>query len=147
MAVNMHKKYTEGKTRQWEVPVGTRGGDYVINTESGQVGVALADAGGSSGPANIAGVTGGTVPTGGVGYKTPGAVVAVDGTWRWTITGAANGETVLGTGTPVGTPVFQGADARTVTLTGTVGTDVLIGTIDDGNIVNGVGPVLIGAVL
>jgi len=143
MAVNMFKKYTESLTREWEVPEGTRSGDYVVNAESGQVGVALTDRGDATGPANIPGVTGGTVPTGGVGNKPTGAVVAVDGSWRFTIDGADDGETVAGEGTAAGTPVFAGADAQTVALAG----DDQIGIIDDGRIVNGVGPVLIGAVL
>ena len=143
MAVNMFKKYTESLTREWEVPEGTRSGDYVVNAESGQVGVALTDRGDATGPANIPGVTGGTVPTGGVGNKPTGAVVAVDGSWRFTIDGADDGETVAGEGTAAGTPVFAGADAQTVAIAG----DDQIGIIDDGRIVNGVGPVLIGAVL
>lgn len=143
MATNMHKKYTESLTRQWEVPEGTRSGDYVIHEESGQVGVALTDRGDATGPAGIAGVTGGTVPTGGVGNKPTGAVVAVDGSWRFTIEGADDGETVAGEGTTAGTAVFAGSDGKTVSLTGTD----QVGIIDDGRIVNGVGPVLIGAVL
>src|SRR5690625_2331151 len=144
MAVNMFKKYTESLTREWEVPEGTRSGDYVVNAESGQVGVALTDRGDATGPANIPGVTGGTVPTGGVGNKPTGAVVAVDGSWRFTIEGASDGETVAGDGTAAGTAVFAGSDAQTVTLTS--GSDQ-IGVIDDCNIVDGVGAILIGAVL
>lgn len=143
MATNMFKKYTEAKTREWEVPAGTVANDYVIHDESGQVGVALTDRGDATRPANIPGVTGGTVPSGGVGNKPTAATVAVDGSWLFDIDGATDGETVAGDGTPAGTTVYAGTDAQTVALTGT---DV-IGVIDDGAIVNGRGPILIGAVL
>lgn len=143
MATNMFKKYTEAKTREWEVPAGTVANDYVIHEESGQVGVALTDRGDATRPANIPGVTGGTVPSGGVGNKPTTATVAVDGSWLFDIDGATDGETVAGDGTPAGTTVYAGADAQTVALTGT---DV-IGVIDDGAIVDGRGPILIGAVL
>src|SRR5690625_1339331 len=138
MAVNMFKKYTESLTREWEVPEGTRSGDYVVNAESGQVGVALTDRGDATGPANIPGVTGGTVPTGGVGNKPTGAVVAVDGSWRFTIDGADDGETVAGEGTAAGTPVFAGADAQKIAL---VCADQ-IGMIGEGRIVHGVVPLV-----
>lgn len=143
MASNMYKKYTEAKTREWEVPEGTQAGDYVFHEESGQVGVALTARGDSVASANIPGVTGGTMPNGGAGNKPTAATVAVDGTWLFNIDGATDGETVAGDGTPSGTTVYAGDDAQTVALTGT---DV-VGVIDDGAIVDGRGPVLIGAVL
>ena len=144
MAKNMFKKYTESKTREWEVPEGTVSGDLVVHDVSGQIGVALTDRGDAVRPVGIPGVTGGTVPSGGVGNKPTAATVAVDGSWLFTITGAADGETVAGTGTAAGTEVFQDEnDAQTVALTGTVS----VGVIDDGRIIDGVGPILIGAVL
>lgn len=143
MATNMFKKYTESKTREWEVPEGTVSGDLVVHDVSGQIGVALTDRGDATRAAGIPGVTGGTVPSGGVGNKPTATVVAVDGSWVFDIEGAADGETVAGTGTAAGTEVFQGSDAQTVSLTGTVS----VGVIDDGAIVGGRGPILIGAVL
>lgn len=144
MATNLYKKYTESKTREWEVPTGTQSGDLVIHEESGQVGVALTARGDSTTAAGIPGVTGGTIPNGGAGNKPTAATVAVDGSWLFTITGSTNGETTAGTGSASGTPVFEGANPRTVTLT-TGGTQV--GVIDDGVIVGNRGPILIGAVL
>lgn len=143
MATNMFKKYTEAKTREWEVPAGTQANDLVIHDESGQVGVALTSRGDSTVAVNIPGIIGGTVANGGAGNKPTAATVAVDGSWLFTITGADDGETVAGDGTASGTEVFQGADAQTVALTGTVS----VGVIDDGAIIDGVGPILIGAVL
>lgn len=147
MATTMYKKYTEGKTREWAVPAGTRGGDVVINAQSGQVGVALVDRGDGTRPAGIPGVTGGTVPNGGVGNKPGGATVAVDGSWLLTVAGVTDGETGPGgAGTDEGTEVYRlTASPNTISLTATGGT--LIGVIDDGVIVGGVAPVLIGAVL
>lgn len=143
MAVNMFKKYTEAKTREWEVPEGTVAGDIVVHDESGQVGVALTSRGDATGPANIPGVTGGTVPTGGAGNKPTAATVAVDGSWVVDITGSDDGETVAGDGTAAGTAVYATGDAQVVALSG----DDQVGVIDDGAIVDGRGPILIGAVL
>lgn len=146
MAVNMHKKYTESLTREWVVPSGTKTGDLVIHATSGQVGVALTDRGGATGPANVPGISGGTVPTGGVGNKDTAAVVAVDGSWRFEIDSATDGETVAGDGTAAGTEVFASSDPTKVLLSDDDSLGV-VGVIDDCNIVNGVGAILIGAVL
>lgn len=143
MATNMFKKYTESKTREWEVPEGTVSGDIVAHEVSGQIGVALTDRGDATRAAGIPGVTGGTVPSGGVGNKPTATVVAVDGSWVFDIEGSADGETVAGTGTAAGTEVFQGSDAQTVALSGAVS----VGVIDDGAIIGGRGPILIGAAL
>lgn len=146
MATNMYKKYTEAKTREWIVPTGTVAGDLVINAQSGQVGVALTDRGGATRPAGIPGVTGGTVPSGGVGNRPGGAVVAVDGSWLFAVEGVVDGDTGAGgAGTDEGTEVYRGTDG-TLSLTND-GTDPVVGVIDDGVIVGGVAPVLIGAVL
>lgn len=147
MATNMYKKYTEAKTREWAVPTGTQAGDLVVHEVSGQIGVALTARGDSTAPANVPGITGGTVPNGGAGNKPTGATVAVDGSWIFTITGAVEGETVAGTGTPAGTAVYLGDTAQEVTLTGDPETDTLVGVVDDGAIIGGRGPILIGAVL
>lgn len=145
MAENMYKKYTEAKTREWAVPVGTEAGDLVINAQSGQVGVALTARGDATRPAGIPGVTGGTVPNGGAGNKPGAATVAVDGSWLFAVAGVANGETGAGgAGTDEGTEVYREADGD---LTLTASGNTLVGVIDDGAIVNGVAPVLIGAVI
>lgn len=145
MATNMYKKYTESKTREWAVPSGTQAGTVVINAQSGQVGIMLTARGDATRAAGIPGVTGGTVPNGGVGNKPGGATVAVDGSWLLTVAGVTDGETGPGgAGTDEGTEVYRASDG-TYSLTATNNT--LIGVIDDGVIVGGVAPVLIGAVL
>lgn len=146
MAKNMYKKYTESKTREWPVPAGTQAGTVVLHPVSEQVGVTLTARGDATRPAGIPGVTGGTVPNGGAGNKSNSATVAVDGSWLLTVAGVANGDTNPETGTagtPAGTAVFRVAADGTYALAG----DVEIGVIDDGVIVGGVAPVLIGAVL
>lgn len=146
MATNMFKKYTESKTREWAVPTGTQAGTLVINAQSGQVGVTLTARGDSTRPAGIPGVTGGTVPNGGAGNKPGGALVAVDGSWLFPVAGVTNGETGAGgAGTDEGTEVYRIAANGNLTLTASGNT--LVGVIDDGAIVGGVAPVLIGAVL
>lgn len=148
MATNMFKKYTESKTREWPVESGTVAGDVVIHPVSGQVGVALPDRGDAQRPANIPGVTGGTVPSGGAGNKANSATVAVDGSWLLEIDGVTDGDTnpASGTaGTAAGTSVYRVDADGTYSLTSSSAT--FIGVIDDGVIVNGVAPVLIGAVL
>lgn len=147
MATNMFKKYTEAKTREWAVPVGTQSGALVINGASGQVGVTLTARGDSTRSHTL---PDGTVLTGvrngGVGNKAGGAVVAVDGSWLYPVQGVTNGETGPGgAGTDTGTPVYRIAASGALTLTATGNT--FVGSIDDGNIVNGTAPVLIGAVL
>lgn len=137
MATNMYKKYTEAKTREWPVPEGTQAGDVVIHPVSDQVGVALTARGDSTTAAGIPGVTGGTVPNGGAGNAPDSATVAVDGSWLLEVEGASDS-------TPQGTSVYL-TDVGAYTLT--EGTNTFIGVIDDGAIVNGVAPVLIGAVL
>lgn len=155
MAENMYKKYTEGKTREWDVvasqlpasanpvPAGT----LIKHIISGEIGVTLTASGASVTAVNIPGVTGGTVPNGGIGNKPNGAVVAVDGSWLFAVTGATNGDTTLpsgatGRGTPSGTVVYQHNTSGVITLTATTATR--IGVIDDGVIVGGVAPIKIG---
>jgi hypothetical protein len=146
MSLNMYKKYTESLTREWVVPTGTQAGTVVLHANSNQVGVTLTARGDSTVSAGIPGVTGGTVPNGGVGNKPTAATVAVDGSWLLPVSGTTNGETVAGTGTAAGTTVYRlTAGPNTLSLTATGG--VAIGVIDDGAIVGNVAPVLIGAVL
>ena len=147
MATNMFKTYTESKTREWAVPAGTKSGDMVVHAISGQVGVALTSRGDSTIAANIPGVTGGTIPNGGVGNKSNSATVAVDGTWLFNVPGTTDGDTNPETGTAgtaAGTKVYR-TSAGALTLTES--TNTLVGVIDDGVIVNKVAPILIGAVL
>ena len=147
MATNMFKKYTESKTREWAVPAGTKSGDLVVHATSGQVGVALTSRGDSTTSANIPGVTGGTIPNGGVGNKSNSATVAVDGTWLFNLPGSTDGDTNPETGTAgtaAGTKVYR-TSAGALTLT--EGSNTLVGLVDDGVIVNKVAPILIGAVI
>lgn len=146
MATNMYKKYTEGKVREWPVPSGTQAGTVVLHPISNQVGITLTARGDATRPAGIPGVTGGTIPNGGVGNKANSATVATDGSWLLTVDTAVNGDTNPETGsagTPAGTAVYRlNASPNTITLASSSATK--IGVIDDGVIVGGVAPVLIG---
>ena len=144
----MYKKYTESKTREWPVEAGTQAGTVVLHPVSNQVGVTLTARGDSTTTANVPGVTGGTISNGGVGNKANSATVAVDGSWLLTVDGAVDGDTNPETGTagtPAGTAVYRVTADGTYSLTGTDA--VQIGVVDDGVIVGGVVPVLIGGVL
>lgn len=148
MATNMFKKYTESKTREWPVAVGTQAGTVVLHPISNQVGVALTARGDSTVAAGIPGVTGGTIPNGGAGNKANSATVAVDGSWLLTVATAVNGDTNPASGsagTPAGTAVYRTTATGVYTLSATGG--VKIGVVDDGVIVGGVVPVIIGEVL
>ncbi len=150
MALNMHKKYTESLTRQWAVPAGTQAGVPVVNAVSPtHVGFTLTARGDSTRAAGIPGVTGGTVPNGGVGNAAGGAVVATDGTFRYAVTGVTAGDTGAGgAGTDEGTKVYAVVSAGAVTsLTTTVGSNTFFGIVDDGVIIGTVTPVKIGVVL
>lgn len=155
MAENMYKKYTEAKTREWDVvaaqlpasanpvPAGT----LIKHNLSGEIGVTLTASGAATRAAGIPGVTGGTVPNGGVGNKANGAVVATDGSWLFAVSGVTNGDTTLPSGdakrgTPSGTVVYQHNTTGALSLTATSATR--IGVVDDGVIVGGVVPVKIG---
>jgi len=146
MATNMYKKYTEGKTREWPVPAGTQAGTVVLHPISSQVGITLTARGDSTTAANVPGITGGTIPNGGAGNKANAATVAVDGSWLLEVGGVTDGDTNPETGTAgtaSGTAVYRlTASPNTISLTATGG--VQIGVIDDGVIVGGVAPVLIG---
>lgn len=148
MATNMFKKYTESLCREWPVPSGTQAGTVVIHPVSDQVGVTLTARGDSTAAVGIPGVTGGTVPNGGAGNKANSATVAVDGSWLLEVDGVTDGDTNPETGTAgtaAGTAVYRVTADGTYSTTSAGG--VVIGVIDDGVIVNGVAPVLIGAVL
>lgn len=146
MATNMFKKYTESKCREWPVPAGTQAGTVVIHPVSDQVGVTLTARGDSTTAINIPGIIGGTIANGGAGNKANSATVAVDGSWLLAVAGVTNGDTNPATGTagtPAGTAIFRVAADGTYALAG----DAQIGVVDDGVIVGGVVPVLIGEVL
>lgn len=147
MTTNMYKKYTESKCREWPVAAGTQAGTVVLHPLSNQVGVTLTARGDSTTAINIPGVTGGTVPNGGAGNKANSATVAVDGSWLLAVATVVNGDTNPETGsagTPAGTQVYR-TTAGALTLT--EGTNTPVGVIDDGVIVGGIAPVLIGEVL
>lgn len=144
----MYKKYTESLTREWPVAAGTQAGTVVLHPISNQVGITLTARGDSTVAAGIPGVTGGTVPNGGVGNKANSATVAVDGSWLLPVATVVNGDSnpESGTaGTPAGTAVYRTTASGAYTLASAGG--VQIGVIDDGVIVGGVAPILIGAVL
>jgi hypothetical protein len=151
MAENMYKKYTEAKTRRWDVGVGVLGGTLVINKQSGEVGVTLADSGGTTRtetdlPGNYTSVT---RKSAGVGYDQGIAVVARDGSWLFEVDGVVDGETTpnSGAGTDQGTTVYrEAAGALTLDAVEADGTTATtpIGIIDDCYIVDGVAAVEIG---
>jgi hypothetical protein len=152
MAENMFKKYTERETRRWDVGVGVLGGSLVINKQSGEVGVTIADSGGTTRTetSNLPGsLTSVTYTSNGVGYDEGIAVVARDGSWLFEVEGVVDGETTpnSGAGTDQGTTVYRDA-AGALTLDdfevdGTTPTTP-IGIIDDCYIVDGVAAIEIG---
>ena len=146
MATNMYKKYTESLVREWPVASGTQSGTVVLHPISNQIGVTITARGDSVRP-NVTLPDGSiltNIANGGVGNKPGSATVAVDGSWLLTVATVVNGETGSGgAGTPSGTPVYRTTATGLYTLSATGG--VRIGVIDDGAIIGGVAPVLIGA--
>lgn len=141
MATNMFKKYTELSNREVEVGANVPGGTLVL--DGTRPAVTIAASGGSTRTITLAnGDTLTQSDKGGVGYREDCAVVAYDGTWLFEVDGAVDGETVVGDGTAQGTEVFLAADGSLSLTDG--GTDTPVGVIDDGRIVDGVAPVLIG---
>lgn len=146
MATNMYKKYTESKTREWPVPSGTQAGTVVLHPISGQVGVTLTARGDSVTTVAIPGLVTASIRNGGAGNKDNSATVAVDGSWLLEVEGAVDGDTNPETGTAgtaAGTSVYRVTADGTYSLTATDAVE--IGVVDDGVIVDGVVPVLIGA--
>lgn len=156
MTSNMYKKYSEDKTREWDVvasqlpaastPVAP--GTIIKHVISGEIGITLTGSGEYAAAAGIPGVTGGTIAAGGKGNKPKAAVVARDGSWLINVTGVTAGDTTLpsgapGRGTPSGTAVYQHNTTGDISLTSTSATK--IGVVDDGVIVGTVTPVKIGA--
>lgn len=134
MATNMFKKYTESKVEEWVVPTNTQSGTLVIEATSNRVGVTLTGSGDATRSETLAdGTVLSGIKAGGVGNKPLGASVATDGSWLFPVAGAVAGETVSGTGTAKGTAVYRITASGDLTLT--EGTNVLVGRIDDCNIV------------
>lgn len=151
MAENMYKKYTESKTRRWNVGTDVLGGSLVINNESDEVGVTIADSGGTTRTSTDEGLRGNitsvTYRSAGVGYDEGVAVVARDGSWLFPVAGVTAGETTGtdATGTDQGTPVYAVVAAGKVTgLTLTATDNTKVGQIDDCFIVDGVAAIEIG---
>lgn len=146
MATNMYKKYTESLCREWAVAVGTVAGDPVKNLVSLEVGVALTSRGDAVSTINLPGgmtLTG--FPTGGIGNRDGGAVVATDGSWLLTVPGVVACDTGSGgAGTDEGTAVFIEPDGD---LSLTSAGNTFFGVIDDGVIIGTVAPVKIGIAL
>lgn len=142
---NMHYKYSEKLVRAVVAPGATAG--QMVTDEDGQIGVAITAAGGVTETINRGGLTI-TGPIGGVGNKEDVVQAAFDGSFRFTIDGATDGETVEGAGTAKGTKVYQ-LDADTVTLSADDGGSPaveypFVGKIDAGRIIDGYGPIQIG---
>ena len=123
MALDMTHKYT--KTEVWPVVADTASGDAVVSTSaSGRIpAVALTDRGDAErtetfGPYEI------TYPSGGIGLDAAQATVALDGAFRFAVTGAS-------ASTVRNTPVYAVLSTDTVTsLTLTASTNPPFGRID-----------------
>lgn len=116
MALNMTHKFT--KSEVWPVGTGVAPGTAVLSS-TGQAGVTITGSGDyevteTYGPYDI------TYPAGGVGLADKDATVAVDGAFRFPVTGADDE-------TAVNTPVYI-TDAGALTLT--EGSNTLFGKID-----------------
>lgn len=120
MATNMAHKYT--KTEVWPVVAGTESGDAVISSTN-QPGVALTDRGDVTssttlGPFTVSGIPNNT------GTGTAEAVIAVDGAFRFPVTGAS-------ASTARNTIVYAVISTGEVTsLTLTASTNIPFGKID-----------------
>lgn len=140
MATNLHKKYTESKTREIPVPEGTQSGTLVV-TAGGEVAVTLT-ARGDSTRAAITLPDGSTltgVANGGAGNAPTRTTAAFDGSWRFPVEGVTNGDI---SDEDLNTPVFQAANGDlTLTEGGT-----FVGVLDDGRVVGGIAPVKIGVI-
>lgn len=142
MAENMFKRYDSNKVRRWAVPAGTKSGDLVI--VSGEVGVALAGAGGTTKTVALPdGTTLSGVSAAGIGNDTNQTSVATDGTWLYPVAGVTAGDTVAtGPATDKGTRVYQVTATKALTLVDTG--NVYVGRVDAGRIIGTVTPVQIG---
>lgn len=122
MAMNMVHKYT--KTEVWPVVAGTTSGEPVVSAVGNQPGVALTSRGDATtslvvGPYTISGI-----PSGGIGVGAAEATVAVDGAFRFPVTGVV-------ASTPRNTLVYAVVSSGEVTsLTLTASTNAPFGKID-----------------
>lgn len=124
MATNMTRKYS--KTEVWPVVDGTVSGAAVVSSSASgrQPGVALTSEGGATrsetfGPYTLSGI-----PSGGIGLLDNFATVAVDGAFRFNVTGAS-------ASTAVNTPVYAVLSGEAVaSLTLTASTNPPFGKID-----------------
>ncbi len=126
MAMNMTQRYT--KTEVWEVGTGKAPGVPVVQTHVTVDGTVLADAptpgftitgsGDYAAPALTVGPYTVNGPAGGVGLGATKATVALDGAFRYNVTGATNA--VVG-GTLV-YAVMSGGNVTSLTLTNTSNT-------------------------
>lgn len=89
MAENMVLKYT--KTEVWPVVNGTLSGGAVVSTSAAgrQLGVALTSEGGATRSETVGPYTISGIPAGGVGLPDNYATVAIDGAFRFDVTGAS----------------------------------------------------------
>lgn len=123
MALNMVHKYT--KTEVWPVPSGTVSGDAVTSI-NGEPGVALTSRGDATKSVTIGPITISGIASGGVGNNTAEATVAIDGAFRFDVTGAL-------ASTPKNTLVYAvsaGAGTDVTSLTLTAGSNLPYGKFD-----------------
>ncbi len=133
MALNMTQKYT--KTESWTVPSGTDAGMPVVQATTGAAqadavlitipGFTITAEGADTksqvlGPYTVSGI-----PSGGIGNGTGKAVVALDGAFRYDVTGATN---AIANGTIIYANVSGGA-VTALTLTSSA-TTVPFGKVD-----------------
>lgn len=124
MALNMTRKYT--KTEVWPVPDGTVSGAAVVSSSASgrRPGVALTSEGGATRSETIGPYTISGIPSGGVGLLDNFATIAIDGAFRFDVTGASSS-------TVVNTPVYAVLSSDTVaSLTLTASTNPPFGYID-----------------
>lgn len=121
MATNMTRKYT--KTEVWPVPDGTLSGAAVVDANS-QPGVTLVAEGGATSSTVIGPYTISGIPSGGVGLADNFATVAIDGAFRFPVTGAS-------AATVSNTLVYAVVAGGAVTeLTLTAGANIPFGKVD-----------------
>jgi len=124
MALNMVRKYS--KTEVWPVPNGTLSGAAVVSSSASgrQPGVALTSEGGATRSVTVGPYTLSGIPAGGVGLLDDFATIAVDGAFRFPVTGAS-------ASTAVNTPVYAVLSGQAVgSLTLTASTNPPFGKID-----------------
>lgn len=123
MATNMQTRYT--KSEVWPVPDGTLSGAAVVSSSASgrQPGVALTSEGGATKSTTIGPYTI-TAPSGGIGLLDNFATVAVDGSFRFLVTGAS-------ASTVINTPVYAVLSSDTVaSLTLTASTNPPFGKVE-----------------